>query len=39
MKLESMNILNVFRVSKTKKMIVLNKNNKSIRNSVLNDLK
>jgi len=38
MKLESMNVVNVFRVSKNKKMIVLNKHNTSIKNSVMNDL-
>ncbi|MFX1311277.1 MAG: hypothetical protein ACFFHD_01520 [Promethearchaeota archaeon] len=38
MKLESMNIINVFRVSKNKKMIVLNKNNQSIKNNGVIDL-
>ncbi len=38
MKLESMNIVNVFRVSKNKKMIVLNKNNQSIREGIFTDL-
>jgi hypothetical protein len=38
MKLESMGIINVFRVSKSKKMIVLNKNNNSIREGLTNDL-
>ncbi len=38
MKLESMGIINVFRVSKNKKMIVLNKNNQSIREGILKDL-
>jgi len=38
MKLESMNIINVFRVSKNKKMIVLKKNNQALRNEVVFDL-
>jgi hypothetical protein len=38
MKLESMSVVNVFRVSKNKKMIVLNKHNPSIKNDVMNDL-
>lgn len=38
MKLESMNIISVFRVSKNKKMIVFNKNNTAIRESVSTDL-
>ncbi|MHA1292771.1 MAG: hypothetical protein ACTSQJ_08915 [Promethearchaeota archaeon] len=38
MKLEATNILNVFRVSKTKKMIVLNKRNKSIREEIMEKL-
>ncbi|MFW9826416.1 MAG: hypothetical protein ACFFEY_02230 [Candidatus Thorarchaeota archaeon] len=38
MKLESMGIINVFRVSKSKKMIVLNKNNTSIKEGLTNDL-
>jgi hypothetical protein len=38
MKLESMNIINVFRVSKNKKMIVLNKNSTSIREGLTTDL-
>ncbi len=38
MKLESMNIINVFRVSKNKKMIVFKKNTQSIRNGVITDL-
>ena len=38
MKLESMGIINVFRVSKNKKMLVLNKNTHSIREGVLKDL-
>ena len=39
MKLETMNIINVFRVSKTKKMIVLNKDNKLISDSLMEELK
>ncbi|MFX0041525.1 MAG: hypothetical protein ACFE8L_01320 [Candidatus Hodarchaeota archaeon] len=38
MKLESMGVVNVFRVSKNKKMIVLNKQNPSIKNDVMNGL-
>ena len=38
MKLESMAIINVFRVSKNKKMIVFNKYNKAIREGVSTDL-
>jgi hypothetical protein len=38
MKLESMNIISVFRVSKNKKMIVYNKNNTSIREGISTDL-
>jgi hypothetical protein len=38
MKLETMNIINVFRVSKNKKMIVLNKNNKIINDDVMKDI-
>jgi len=38
MKLESMNIINVFRVSKTKKMIVLNKHTELISDKILEDL-
>lgn len=38
MKLESMAIINVFRVSKNKKMIVFNKYNKAIREAVSTDL-
>ena len=37
MKLESMNIINVFRVSKNKKMIVLNKKSRTIREGVIKD--
>jgi hypothetical protein len=35
MKLESLNIINVFRVSKNKKMIVYNKRNQNIKNDAL----
>ena len=35
MKLETMNVINVFRVSKNKKMVVLNKKSKSIRESII----
>jgi hypothetical protein len=38
MKLESMNIINVFRVSKNKKMIVFNKQNTAIREELGADL-
>ena len=38
MKLETQDIINVFRVSKNKKMIVYNKNNKKIREEVLKDM-
>lgn len=38
MKLESMNIINVFRVSKSKKMIVLNKHNEMISEKLMKDL-
>ena len=38
MKLESMNVINVFRVSKNKKMIVLNKNNTAIRDGLITEL-
>lgn len=38
MKLESMNIINVFRVSKNKKMIVLNKHNDLISPKLMKDL-
>lgn len=37
MKLESMNIINVFRVSKNKKMIVLNKKSQAIREGIITD--
>jgi hypothetical protein len=38
MKMESMGIINVFRVSKNKKMIVFNKRNKTIREALTTDL-
>jgi len=38
MKLESRSIINVFRVSKTKKMIVLNKRNQHIRSEIMEEL-
>ena len=38
MKLESRNIISVFRVSKTKKMIVLNKRNEEIRDEIMGEL-
>ena len=38
MKLESRTIINVFRVSKTKKMIVLSKKSQKIREEILEDL-
>lgn len=38
MKLESMNIISVFRVSKNKKMIVFNKQNTAIREELGTDL-
>ncbi len=38
MKLETMNIINVFRVSKNKKMIVLNKHNNVINAKLMQDL-
>jgi len=38
LKLESMAIINVFRVSKNKKMIVLNKRGKAIREDILDKL-
>ena len=38
MKLETMNIINVFRVSKTKKMIVLNKDNNLISDTLMEKL-
>jgi len=37
MKLESMNIINVFRVSKNKKMIVLNKKSRTLKENVIKD--
>ncbi|MBD3338015.1 MAG: hypothetical protein GF353_02830 [Candidatus Lokiarchaeota archaeon] len=39
MKMETMNIINVFRVSKTKKMIVFNKNSKIINSQIIDDLR
>ncbi len=38
MKLESIGIINVFRVSKNKKMIVLNKRNTSLREELTSEL-
>ena len=38
MKLETMNIINVFRVSKNKKMIVLNKHNTLINEQLMRDI-
>ncbi|MFX0006584.1 MAG: hypothetical protein ACFFA7_07950 [Promethearchaeota archaeon] len=38
MKLESIGVINVFRVSKNKKMIVLNKNNSTIREELTSEL-
>lgn len=38
MKLESMAIINVFRVSKSKKMIVFNKRNSELRDELIEDL-
>lgn len=38
MKMESMGIINVFRVSKNKKMIVFNKRSKTIREALTTDL-
>ncbi|MBY8983491.1 MAG: hypothetical protein KGD65_00325 [Candidatus Lokiarchaeota archaeon] len=38
MKMESMGIINVFRVSKNKKMIVFNKRTKAIREGLITDL-
>ena len=38
MKLESRSIINVFRVSKTKKMIVLNKRNQEIKSEIMEEL-
>ncbi len=38
MKLESMAIINVFRVSKNKKMIVFNKRNQEVRDELVEDL-
>lgn len=38
MKMESMGIINVFRVSKNKKMIVFNKRSKAIKEGLITDL-
>jgi hypothetical protein len=38
MKLETRNIINVFRVSKNKKMIVLNKHNELINENLMREL-
>ncbi|TXT56237.1 MAG: hypothetical protein BAJALOKI2v1_610028 [Promethearchaeota archaeon] len=38
LKLESMNIIYLYRISRNKKMIVLNKNNKVIKNKIMNTL-
>ncbi len=38
MKLESQEIINVFKVSKTKNMIVLNKRNQRIKESIMKEL-
>jgi len=38
MKLESRNIINLFRVSKNKNMIVLNKKNQEVRDEVMDKL-
>ena len=38
MKLETMNIINVFKVSKSKKMIVLNKDNHIISDTLMDEL-
>ncbi|MBY8988489.1 MAG: hypothetical protein KGD61_08540 [Candidatus Lokiarchaeota archaeon] len=38
MKLESRSIVNVFRVSKTKKMIVLNKRTQEIKSEIMEEL-
>jgi len=38
MKLESQNVINVFKVSKNKKMIVLNKHTKALKEGVIKDL-
>ena len=39
MKLETINIINVFRVSKNKKMIVLNKHNEHITEQLMSELR
>ncbi|MFO8017193.1 MAG: hypothetical protein R6U96_01035 [Promethearchaeia archaeon] len=38
MKLESQNIINVFRISRRKKMIVLNKRTRALKKDILKDL-
>ena len=38
MKMESSNMISVFRVSKSKKMIVLNRNTEAIRKKIIKDL-
>ena len=38
MKLESRSIINVFRVSKNKKMIVFNKRNQEVREEIMGNL-
>jgi len=38
MKMESSNIINVFRVSKNKKMIVLNRDTEAIKKKIIKDL-
>ncbi|TXT66868.1 MAG: hypothetical protein BAJALOKI3v1_10139 [Promethearchaeota archaeon] len=38
MKMESLNIIKVFRVSKNKKMIVLNRDTEAIRKKIIKDL-
>lgn len=38
MRLESMGIINVFRVSKSKKMVVFNKYNQEVRDEFMEDL-
>ncbi len=37
MKLETMNVINVFTVSKSKKMLVLNKNNSLINENIMKE--
>ena len=38
MKLESQNVINVFKVSKNKKMIVLNKDTNALKDEILKNL-